>query len=271
MSMNVTSQTDKSRDAKPSTGGRDSACVACGGTGWLIETQGTIEKARRCDCVSRRIMEKLISNAGIPQRYSDCCIDTLNAKGNDSLRAAKKVAQKFIDDYPAVTAGLLFIGPPGVGKTHLAVAILKEIVHKTGDTCIFYDYRDVLKQIQETYNKESQASEMAILEPVLTCRLLVLDEIGARRVTDWAHDTIFYILNQRYSNSRITIMTSNFPESKLSYDKAMQTHRDLDEYTLVDRIGIRLDSRLHEMCRFVRIEGEDYRKRNIQERYGSTG
>jgi DNA replication protein DnaC len=245
-------------------------CPLCGGTGWRAETHGGADFAEPCSCAAERRRQQRLADASVPLHYADCTLESFKPLKNVSLASAKKIAQSFVKDYPAVTSGLLFIGPPGVGKTHLAVAILKEVIRKTVAPCLFYDYRDILKQIQETYNPASQTSEMSLLEPVLTCPLLVLDELGARRVTDWMHDTMFYILNQRYSNKRITIMTSNFPETKMSLNEVMQTPRHLDEYTLVERIGVRLDSRLHEMCRFVRMEGDDYRKKHIQEQYGST-
>lgn len=236
------------------------ACAHCGGTGWVIEKRGVAEVARRCRCSLERRKDSVLANAGIPKRYADCTLDSFSVC-DSSLKAARRISKKFVDSYPVVKNGILFIGKPGVGKTHLAVAILKEIIKKTGDTGIFYDYRDLLKQVQDSYNPESQTTEMQVLEPVLSCRVLVLDEIGARRVTAWMHDTIFYILNQRYSNKMLTIITSNFPEMK----------SDDDEETLEDRIGFRLDSRLHEMCDFVHIEGADYRKTKLHQRHNDGG
>ena len=140
------------------------------------------------------------------------------------------------------------MGPCGVGKTHLAVATLRALVDK-GIRCLFYDFRDLLKEIQDSYNPVSQATELRVLEPVYQADVLVLDELGASKPTDWVRDTMTQIINTRYNDRKVTIFTTNYLD-----DPELST-----EETLTDRVGVRLRSRLYEMCKVVKIKGADYR------------
>jgi DNA replication protein DnaC len=146
-----------------------------------------------------------------------------------------------------------------VGKTHLAVAILKALTAEKGAAGLFYDCRDLLKEIQNSYNPVSQASELGVLQPVLRAELLVLDDMGAGKPSDWVKETLAHIINQRYNDKRATVFTSNFLDV---YDEA-RTGED----TLEERIGTRLRSRLFEMCKVVMVHGEDYRRTAKQAGY----
>ncbi len=106
--------------------------------------------------------------------------------------------------------GLLLTGSIGVGKTHLAVGILQALVAERGATGLFYDYRDLLKQVQNSYNAQVAATELEILAPVFEAEVLVLDELGASKPTDWVWDTVAHILNTRYNDRRTTIITTNY-------------------------------------------------------------
>jgi DNA replication protein DnaC len=153
-----------------------------------------------------------------------------------------------------------------VGKTHLAVGILKALIRDKGVPCLFCDYRELLKSIQNSFNSSVQATEMGILRPVFDAEVLVLDELGAVRSTEWVFDTVNYILNSRYNNNKTTIITTNFPDkpeqargeddNPRSYSAADRAAR---RETLGDRIGERMRSRLHEMCKKVEMEGPDFR------------
>ena len=113
---------------------------------------------------------------------------------------------------PLDSTGLLLIGDIGVGKTHLAVGIIKELILSKGIACLFYDYRELLKQIQNSYNDSVKATELDVLRPVFETEVLVLDELGAVKPTEWVWDTVSLILNTRYNDKRTTIITTNFPD-----------------------------------------------------------
>jgi DNA replication protein DnaC len=164
-----------------------------------------------------------------------------------------------VEEYPIEKAGLLLIGPIGVGKTHLAVGIIQELIRSKGVPCLFCDYRELLKQIQNSYNASVQTTELEILRPVFEAEILVLDELGAVKPTEWVWDTVSHVLNTRYNDKRTTIITTNFSDQPAG--QASVPRGAAREETLGDRIGERMRSRLHEMCRVVQMDGSDFRQR----------
>lgn len=224
-------------------------CPRCGGSGWE-RIEGTAS-VRRCGCLDSARVERLLAAARIPKRYEHCDIESYKPQPNNLTQIkARSDVIRFIEKYPSIDIGLLFIGNCGVGKTHLAVSVLKQIILEKRDVGLFYDFRDLLREIQGSWNSVSQASELEVLRPVLSADVLVLDELGANKPTDWVRDTIAHIINCRYNDKKLTIFTSNYPD----------TAERPGEETLTDRIGARLRSRLYEMCKVVEIKGEDFRK-----------
>jgi DNA replication protein DnaC len=223
-------------------------CQFCFGSGMeVVPGKG----ARRCRCRTKNNQAKLIEAARIPRRYDQCSMQNYYpVKGNGTQLRAFQYAWRLAREYPAVERGLVFMGPVGVGKTHLSVAILRGLVEK-GVPCLFYEFGALLKEIQNSYNPISQTSELKVLAPVFESEVLVLDELGASKPTDWVRDTMMQIINTRYNDRKLTIFTTNYLDGR-------RTERD---ETLEDRIGVRLRSRLYEMCKTVHIEGEDYRKK----------
>jgi DNA replication protein DnaC len=224
-------------------------CSSCFGTGMeVIAGKG----ARRCLCRVQDAQKKLLEAARIPRRYGECTLSNYqSAPNNGSQLRAFNYAYRVAREYPAVVRGLLFTGPCGVGKTHLSVAVVRELIEKKGVPCLFYEFGSLLKEIQNSYNPVSQTSEFKVLAPVFEVEVLVLDELGATKPTDWVRNTMMQIINARYNDRRLTIFTTNYA------DEPSQP----SEETLEDRVGARLRSRLYEMCRTVRIDGEDYRRR----------
>jgi len=253
-------------------------CPLCEGTGWKAvstgpKTSGSINDRRvtRCDCQFRVRGHSLLAAARIPRRYEHCELSNFEHEGQPMrYRAPYMAGRRFVDDYPIDKTGLLFVGDAGVGKTHLAVGIAKALIREKGIECVFYDYAELLKQIQESYNAAVQTTELGLLRPVFETEVLVLDDLGSVRPTEWRWDTIRLILNTRYNNSRTTIITTNFadkpaaavsdpdvPRKSESFGMGQPTAR---KETLGDRIGEPMRSRLHEMCQIVKMEGSDYRQ-----------
>ncbi len=246
-------------------------CPICQGTGWHTVVRGKDREAVRCDCRVQGRAQRLLEAAHIPPRYQHCDLSNFNYtpdSRHQSLREAWRTANTFVKEYDPIgsTRGLLFVGSVGVGKTHLSIGILKDLINKRGVPCLFCDYRELLKSIQNSYNASVQATEVEILRPVFEAEVLVLDELGAVRSTEWVFDTVNYLLNSRYNNAKTTIITTNFPDG--SEDKSWEmdnlrssatAERVARRETLGDRIGERMRSRLHEMCMIVNIIAEDHR------------
>ena len=163
---------------------------------------------------------RALTRARVPKRYEHCDFENFdidlwegrpNSQAwNKSLSQAKLTVEGFARTYPAAgQTGLLLMGPSGVGKTHLAVSALRQLMSR-GHQVRFYDYRELLKEIQASYNPEDPTSESGVLAPVLDVEILLLDDIGAGKPSDWVMETIGHILNKRYNEKRVTLLTTNY-------------------------------------------------------------
>ncbi len=245
-------------------------CPLCAGSGWK-PVPGTPESGvTRCDCQLRARGGAMIAAARIPKRYEHCELSNFEFEGSHlRLASARLAAYRFVEEYPVNNAGLLLVGKAGRGKTHLAVGIAKALIREKGIECVFYDYADLLKQIQDSYNPSVQATELGLLQPVFKTEVLVLDDLGSVRPTEWRWDTVRLILNTRYNDSLTTIITTNFadepaagvvdPDAPRMSESFATARAAAKDDTLGDRIGERMRSRLHEMCRIVKVEGDDFR------------
>jgi DNA replication protein DnaC len=243
-------------------------CPICEDSGLFLTVQPDGERyAQPCECRLQRQAARLLKRAAIPRRYEHCTLDSYEpdyGQADQSLATADMMARNFVSGYPVTTEGrgLLLTGDVGIGKTHLAVGILHALILEKGVRGLFCDYRELLKRIQESYNPLVATTELQILAPVFEAEVLILDELGAQKPTDWVWDTVALILNTRYNDKRTTLITTNYPNAPaaLAQQRTAAPGNVMREETLGDRIGERMRSRLAEMCVEVKMRGNDFRQ-----------
>jgi DNA replication protein DnaC len=248
-------------------------CPRCKGRGWILQADGTAGTAVRCDCQVEDHSPRLLAGARIPARYASCSLKSfdINAPSPGSksqLLQAKTLSQRyvdtFIDEKGAFTeTGLIFIGPPGVGKTHLAVAVLRELIGRYRVRGLFVDFTTLIHDIQATFDPDSPDSKRALLDPVIEAEVLILDELGAQKPSPWVNEILYLVMNSRYTKRVPTLFTTNYrleSSAASSSGNLDRTPAPAGYASLENRITPNLMSRLYEMARPVEIEVEDFRR-----------
>ena len=164
------------------------------------------------------------------------------------MRLTSKAA-RLVEQFPVVDRGLLFYGDAGVGKTHLAVALMKDAIVRKSARAVFYEVRELLKLVRDTYNSSTEMSELDVLRPVLEADLLVLDDLGAEKKSEWVDETLGLVINTRYSERRLTVLTTNLRDVESTEPGSFAYH-----------LGLRTRSRLKEMCDWLPIDDFDARE-----------
>lgn len=226
-------------------------CAICNGTGWIIKNRKGEEYASRCKCrVGDLAMSKGLT-ANIPQRFLGAEVkDYRPDSQNPSQNRAKKTVEKFIQDYPAVEKGLLLQGSIGLGKTRLLCSIGFELIKKKHIDVYYIDWNDLVREMrtgEDHASRDFQAINQ-LINRLIGVELLLFDELGASKVSPWVHDNIYYVINKRYNQRKVTVCATNF------YDDPSDGKESLES-----RVGDRIRSRLYEMTKTIEIGGNDFR------------
>lgn len=223
--------------------------------------------------MEQEIDRKRRETSRIPLNYRDASFDNFSTAARQpelesQLRDVMLMVRTYATELDPKRPGLLLIGRPGCGKTHLAVAALKILISRGFDG-IFYNYQELLNNIISSYKSEAGGAAREAYRGVMDAEVLLLDDLGANRVNEWVQDTITAIITHRCDNRKPLIATTNLPDAdagdtlgKRGVDGTVDYRR-----TLADHIGERARSRLFEMCRVIRMPWvDDYRVRTKNQR-----
>lgn len=265
------------------TAAAGNVCPECGGRGWLIRPDAGVGTARRCACRAEDLVPRLQREAGIPERYRSCRLEGfrdhhVTGRQRSELTAALSQTRRWIDSFLGPRgfseSGLIFVGPSGVGKTHLAAATLGELIERYRVRARFVDFTSLVYQIQSTFNDDVNETKRSLLDPVVTTEVLVIDELGAQKATAWVNEVLYLILNGRYTRRLPTLFTTNYylepdmrptpsaPSRRAAGDgEHARQEKDRESDLLEMRIQGLLVSRIWEMARPIVINSVDYRQR----------
>ncbi len=253
-------------------------CERCRDRGWVTGLDQYGEKtARRCDCHGSTSIALRESAVGIPPRYAQCGVSGFHTAASSAtqsvvLARAKTQCQHYIDRFLDLEggyreAGLLFEGEPGSGKTHLAVAVLRDLMIQYGVRGFFVDFGSLVEDIQASFDPANPTTKHSILRPVQQAEVLVLDELGVRKPTPFVSDVLYSVINERYKRRRPTLFTTNYrvgspgPRHMVNLDRGADDTGASSGQFLETRIPRMLLSRLFEMTTVISLFGvADYRR-----------
>lgn len=241
-------------------------CLECEGSGFIFSPD-LMDRMIAQECKCRLIIRKidLFNAANVPSQYFDATFENFNTAGDSTLAEAKHAAKFSFRNYQKGNRkGLLFMGGVGVGKTRLVSTMIRAFTLKYEIPCLFQEFSNLLSEIKAGYDRGF--SESNLLEKINSVDVLVVDELGKGRKSDWEISILDTLISHRYNMQKTTIFTTNYTDQKTTTyrDPAPRKEKisgkeDLGD-TLIERVYPRIYSRLKEMCVFVQMNGPDFRQ-----------
>ena len=255
----------------------DPRCSECDGTGWKQVLRDGVTAVERCGCVQTAPRADRLAKARIPPRFGNAGFENFslpreNPIEREALSAAMLASKAYVREYPfGPKKGLMFQGPTGVGKTHLAAAVLHELLAK-GFEGLFLEYQKWLAKLRQGYDLLAGPDNRRAYQSALETEVLLMDDLGSERRSDWVEDTVTAVINHRYNTEQALIVTTNLPLPELgdltSVKNPVSGHYHVKD-TLADRVGARAVSRLFEMCHVIRLQTRDYRLKDLRRTAGT--
>jgi DNA replication protein DnaC len=192
----------------------------------------------------------LRERSGLSKRMKGYTLGNFRPTVSNAAGRARVKVDGYLEDWEEnreAGRGLYFCGGVGTGKTHLAVAVMNELIRKKRIPSLFVTVPELLDNLRETYNKPGRNLD-EWMDAVQNAEFLVLDDLGSERTTEWVRERIFVIVNHRYREALPTIFTSNIGPKDLA-----------------EQLGERTASRIIAMCDWIALEGDDYRETAAKE------
>lgn len=211
--------------------GKESAsgCHDCHKAKAEAEFLEKMEADRKAAALHR--VEKLLDQACIPPRFADKSFDSYRQE-TDKQKRIVAVCRDYAQNFPqkrTAGAGLILSGGKGTGKTHLTIAIGREVIQHHGCTFLFTTVSRLIRAVKSTFDKGSETTERDVYRQLSDVDLLALDEVGVQNGTDFERDVLFEVINRRYELMKPTILLSNLPPAEMEKvigERAMDRMRE---------------------------------------------
>ncbi|MEN0064858.1 MAG: AFG1/ZapE family ATPase [Myxococcota bacterium] len=249
-------------------------CPLCKGTGLVATEAGFRAPRRRCVCQRVRARMRAFDAVGIPGRYAQSTLGSFVVTGRVQHEVMKQVSAYLSAFDPEERPGSLVLhGEVGRGKTHLLVALLRELVLTRGVRARFVEFTHLLADLKAGFDHGRGMA--SLIDPLVDVDILAIDELGKGRNTEFEGTVLDEIVSRRYNAMRPLLATTNYHPGPalgraVANAAAVQAGIAARE-SLADRVGDRVYSRLRETARFVAVLGDDFREHRGRRLRTSSG